>query len=653
MQTMIAKLPPRFAKQHNLPFEMEGSVLQRRGRAVQFESDEGKTIWIESAWLRPGALVDKPVETVHKSDEPVMVTEPTEPTPEITNADEKPFIRRKAQIAVRGKNIFVKCHSEMNDLCKSVDNYRWDNKLFAWVYPNSPIVAANLYRALRDHDLTVEEKFNELLRSAVSTKKAQAHKRADELPDVPITHYSAWLHQRQAFWFAKDIPGVMLAMDMGTGKTKVSTDLIVNRENQKVLIMCPKSAIDDVWVKQLPIHAGSELHVVGLSDSNKSVAQKTKIAEKELKMAEAKKLPFVCVINYDSAWRDPFDSWAMAQAWDCVICDESHKIKAPGGKAALFAAKIGPKVKYRIALSGTPMPHSPLDAYAQYRFLDPGVFGTSFTLFKNKYAVVGGYGNHQVVAYQNEEELNHKFYSIAFRVGKEVLDLPPFIHVERRCELKGEAKRIYKSLEDEFVAELRTLGYDPEGEEFWDDLIAGKVTTDNALTRNLRLQQITSGYIMDDEKSIVELDSGKKDLLDDIMEDFTLKEPLVVFANFHHDMDTIRKVTEKQGRRYAELSGRQNDLKVWQNGDAEVLAVQIKTGGAGIDLTRARYGIYYSITYSLGDFEQSQARIHRPGQTQNTTYVHLLAKGTVDEKIYKALAKRKQIIAEIMKEVLQ
>src|SRR5207302_255726 len=81
------------------------------------------------------------------------------------------------------------------------------------------------------------------------------------------------------------------------------------------------------------------------------------------------------VLNYDSAWRSPFAEWALKQKWDLVVADEIHRCKAPGGKASRFLARLGKAARFRLGLSGTPMPHSPLDVYAYYRFLDPRIFG--------------------------------------------------------------------------------------------------------------------------------------------------------------------------------------------------------------------------------------------------------------------------------------
>jgi SNF2 family DNA or RNA helicase len=94
-----------------------------------------------------------------------------------------------------------------------------------------------------------------------------------------------------------------------------------------------------------------------------------------------------------------------------------------------------------------------------------------------------------------------------------------------------------------------------------------------------------------------------------------------------------------------------DELKCWQAGEAPVLAVQIDSGGVGVDLTRARYAIYYSLGFSLGSYEQSLARIHRPGQTRPVEYIHLVAEGTVDEKVMAALARRADVVNTVLHEM--
>ena len=146
---------------------------------------------------------------------------------------------------------------------------------------------------------------------------------------------------------------------------------------------------------------------------------------------------------------------------------------------------------------------------------------------------------------------------------------------------------------------------------------------------------------------IIEVDTAKEGLLRDILED--LDEPVVVFARFRHDLDTVHAAAAGLHRNSLELSGRVNQLAAWQAGEAPVLAVQTQAGGVGIDLTRARVAIYYSLGLSLGDHLQSQARLHRPGQTRTVAYYYLLAENTIDGKVFKALEARQDVIEALLR----
>ena len=126
---------------------------------------------------------------------------------------------------------------------------------------------------------------------------------------------------------------------------------------------------------------------------------------------------------------------------------------------------------------------------------------------------------------------------------------------------------------------------------------------------------------------------------------------MVVFCRFHRDLDAVNRIADEAGRRSLELSGRMDELKRWQAGEVPVLAVQIDSGGLGIDLTRARYAIYYSLGFSLGSYEQSLARVHRPGQTRPVEYIHLLAEGTVDEKVMAALSNRADVVNSVLQQM--
>jgi SNF2 family DNA or RNA helicase len=460
-----------------------------------------------------------------------------------------------------------------------------------------------------------------------------------------------WGHQIRAIDFLASTlaryRAAMLAMDMGTGKSYLGVSMASNLKKprkpadhpemerpliDRTLILCPLRVVD-VWPEQFARHsARTDIRVVALGDKYPTVRHKTEAAKQAFAGAGTDHV--VIVVNYESAWREPFRGWALKQQWGLVILDESHRIKQHDGRASRFARLLGDVAVYRLALTGTPLPHTPLDIFAQFRFLHPGIFGIHFGPFKIRYSVTGGFENRQVVGYQNLDELEEKMRVLMFRVGKEVLDLPPESIVTEYCALDPDARRIYKRLEEDFIA----------------GVLDGQITAANAMVKLLRLQQLTGGYATLDDGRIVRASHAKQDLLEEVLSDIAVEEPIVVFCKFLADMRSVHEAAERTGRRSAELSGSVNELKAWQSGSAQILVVQIESGGTGIDLTRASYSIYYSLTFSLASYLQSMARLHRPGQTRPVIHIQLAVRGTIDTKIMHALRKRQDVVDSILSE---
>lgn len=522
-------------------------------------------------------------------------------------------------------------------LCKRIPGAGWDAARRAWIYPatlrHAQLIRASIPRLEANGD------FHALLgpRAPAALVKPPEPAPTPALPDGLRTR--PWRHQIAAFDFCRALlaagrTGVLLAMGMGTGKTLVAIMLLLFLRAQRVMIASPLRVVH-VWLMEIARHVGLDLVIVALDEAAGSVADKRTLAEEKMRLAEARGVPFICVINYDSAWRDPFAGWAEKQTWDLVIADEAHRLKAPGGKASLFFKRLRPHARVRVAMTGTPMPHGLTDVYAVARFTDPTIYGPSFAAFRQKYCVMGGYQKKQITGYQHLEEFEALLSRFTFRVGKEVLDLPPETHVTYYSELSPDAQRIYRDLEDDFVAQVRE----------------GVVTAANAMVKLLRLQQVTGGVVPTDDGAVHRVDNAKQDLLADTLEDIGNDEPVVVFCRFHADLDAVHDAAKKSGAQSLELSGRRDELKRWQDGEAQVLAVQISAGGVGVDLTRARYSIYYSLSFSLGEYDQALSRVHRPGQTRPVEHIHLVARNTVDVKILRALEKRAEVVQSILAEI--
>lgn len=514
-------------------------------------------------------------------------------------------------------------HNGVQERIERVPERSWDRERGAWSIPATPEAARRVREAFRGFGTArVSRAFQRLLAAERAAAPAAL--------TTPL-----WNHQREALAFMLPKRAGMLYHEPGAGKTLTTLALILARGHQRVLVIAP-SRVVTTWADQIRRHAGDAIRAIPLEKG--TVAKRTERARAALEAPVA--TPAVIIINYEAARSGRFHDWSLGQQWDLVVLDESHRIKAPGGQGSRYAAALGRRADYRLCLTGTPMPHSPLDIYAQFRFLDPAIFGTRFSMFRARYALMrqAPWGP-QVIGFQREGELHDKIFSITHHVKTaDVLDLPEALDEIVPVELPATARSVYRELADEFYAEIG----------------AGTVTAANALTKLLRLQQVTSGYtVLDDDGTEHELHTAKADALAEILADMPPDEPVVVFARFKHDLDQIRRVTERTGRRYAEISGRvdEADYRAFAAGERDVIGVQIQAGGEGLnDLVRARYCVYYSLGHSLGQYQQSRARLHRPGQKRNVVYYHLVGRNTIDETVYAALDRRQDVIAAILEQ---
>lgn len=463
-----------------------------------------------------------------------------------------------------------------------------------------------------------------------------------------------WPHQLKALRYLYKRDTAALYTDMGTGKTKVMIDLIYNRDFKRVLVVgTPKSC--DVWEEQIAIHGFKSkmecLNLKGLGMEKRIDLLKKFMQNKSLDKSNKIK---IVLINYESVWRPPLDRYFMRKSvgFDCIICDESHRIKTPSSKCSRYLTKIGHTVKHRYLVTGTPLAENPMDVYAQYRFLDDKIFGTNFTLFKERYqnvdinrtAAVGYTVLDKKNPYKNLDDLRLKMFSCAFYIESSV-ELPQQTDVKTTFTLPKKVQEIYKEIQKEGVLKLN-----------------GKyVETDNVLSLLLKLQQITSGYLPIDPKyqdeyiekgKVINIHKERIKSLQEFIEELPEGEPLVVFANYKKDLKNIRKLCQSMGIGYSEVSGRCDTLSEWKSGKTQVIGVQYSSGSESIDLTRARYCVYYSLTRRLSLYTQSKKRIHRPGQTRPVVYYHFIAKTdkgkTIDEIMYDALMSKKDVVDYIM-----
>lgn len=430
--------------------------------------------------------------------------------------------------------------------------------------------------------------------------------------------------------------------EMGCGKTLTTIAVAGALYNlgkiDRVLVVAPTS-VCSVWPHDLNQFATFPWEArVLLGDKKKRLE-----ALNELENWPFKALR-IAVINYESTHRDGIFEALAAYKPDLIVCDESQRIKNPSAAQSKALHKLGDAAPFRMILSGTPVQNNAVDLYSQYRFLDPAVYGANFYAFKNRYCIMGGYGQHQIVGYRNMDELVEKEHSVAYRVTKEeCLDLPQQTFINRYVQFTDAEQAIYEQLRKSSFLELET------GEN---------VTATTILTMYLRLMQLTGGFLTADESTRPkQVNTAKLDALADIVDDYVVDagKKLVIFARFRAEIAAIENLLRLRKIQYGSIYGdvpmeeRGKIVEDFQtNPDTKVFVAQIQTAGLGITLHAASTAVFYSYDYNYANYAQALARIHRIGQRLPVTYIHLVVDGSIDEKILAALENKEDMAKTVV-----
>lgn len=430
--------------------------------------------------------------------------------------------------------------------------------------------------------------------------------------------------------------------EMGCGKTLTTIAVVGALYNlgkiDRVLVVAPTS-VCSVWPHDLNQFATFPWEArVLLGDKKKRLK-----ALNELENWPFKALR-IAVINYESTHREGIFEALSAYKPDLIVCDESQRIKNPSAAQSKALHKLGDAAPFRMILSGTPVQNNAVDLYSQYRFLDPAVYGANFYAFKNRYCIMGGYGQHQIVGYRNMDELVEKEHSVAYRVTKEeCLDLPQQTFINRYIQFTDAEQAIYEQLRKSSFLELET------GEN---------VTATTILTMYLRLMQLTGGFLTADESTRPkQVNTAKLDALADIVDDYVVDagKKLVIFARFRAEIAAIENLLRLRKIQYGSIYGdvpmeeRGKIVEDFQtNPDTKVFVAQIQTAGLGITLHAASTAVFYSYDYNYANYAQALARIHRIGQRLPVTYIHLVVDGSIDEKILAALENKEDMAKTVV-----
>lgn len=478
-----------------------------------------------------------------------------------------------------------------------------------------------------------------------------------------------YAHQADIFLRTHARESHALFLEMGTGKSKIVIDTIGDRflagAINGALVIAPK-AVAPNWVNdELPAHMPDEIMdraSVFLWDTGKAANKGYQQQLAAFLATPADKLA-ILVMSYPAimterkpgAKRGLMKGREAAKALltgrECMmVLDESARIKNPDAKTTKRVQAAGRHAKMRRVLTGTPVPNSPFDVYSQLRFLDPDVWKQlgcgSFASFKAMFGVWvehvrndNGQRFKQLVDYQNLAVLNKVVDRYGDRLLKdEVLDLPPKMYQRMEFDMTPEQAKLYKQLRDEFMVWLEN---------------GDMVTAPLAITRMLRLQQVTSGYCPTDDGNMVLIEPNPRlTLLDEIVED--IPHQAIIWGKFQHDVDAIterlraakRTCVAYDGR--TSQSAREEARQAFKAGDVQFFVANPAAAGEGLTLHMAKSVIYFNTSFKLSDRLQSEDRAHRSGMDDRPVlYYDLVARGTIDAHVIRALRTKMDLASQV------
>ena len=388
---------------------------------------------------------------------------------------------------------------------------------------------------------------------------------------------------------------------MGLGKTYTGAEKMKQLGAKVNLVICQKSKIDD-WVEHFKTYYKDKVDALyDLTDK--------KAFEEFIQTADVYNyLTVVGVINYELAFRRP----ELKQLENfTLMLDESSMIQNENSKRSKFILKkLYPENV--ILLSGTPTGGKYERLWSQLHLLG---WKISKKLFYNQYINYHyedneGFPLMIIDGYKNEERLKRKMrqHGCHFLKTDEVFDLPEQIHQTIRVPTTKE----YRKFRKDCVISV-------DGVE---------LVGDTTLTKMLYERQFCGQYNKD-----------KLEAFRDLVE--STNDRLIVFYNFNDELDKLWEIAWDYTQNISQVNGSFKDLTAYQMFNDSITFVQYQAGAMGLNLQEANKIVYFTPPLGSELFEQSKKRIHRIGQEKPCFYYYLTCKGSIEEKIYRTLAMRR------------
>lgn len=460
-----------------------------------------------------------------------------------------------------------------------------------------------------------------------------------KLPPMP--------HQQAGLDFVWPRRAAALGMEMGTGKTKITVDIISARflggQINQVLVFAPASILS-TWAEEIVKHCPLAARIY----YDIPPAQDPGVLRIWLTSTEGMGISL-------KRYEEVISFLERPGAKTLGVVDESSFIKEHKNTRCERIHKIGRVCDYRMILNGTLIGNTPLDLWSQFEFLDPNIIGQPWYDFRAYYSVTGGFEGRQVLAHQNLEELFEAVAPWTFIVKKKdvMKDLPPKMYERRDIKPSAEQLGVLKAMKEKPLH----ITLPPEMG------VAGSVKTQMVLERILRQRQLSAGFVtyipegaVPDEKGrwpskVHRLSSSPK--TDELMVVIgQAPGKVVVWCSFTEEIMMIRdRIAEEYGTKSVVVfhGGMSDDEKdesrhrLQDDPTCKYFVGNVAAGAMGITLTAADTEVYHSETFSYLQRAQSEDRCHRKGQINSVKIIDLVVSKTADELCYEAQLNKKDL----------
>lgn len=419
-----------------------------------------------------------------------------------------------------------------------------------------------------------------------------------------------------------------LFLDCGLGKT-ITTLTAINElmydsfEISKVLIIAPLRVAQSTWKEE--IEKWDHLNLLRYSVA---------VGDEKERLKALKQNSDIYIINRENV------DWLVTKSridinFDMLIIDELSSFKSHTSKRFKSLLKIRPYFERVVGLTGTPSSNGLMDLWAEFRVLDLGErLGRYITHYRNEYFLPDKRNGAVIFSYKPQPNAEERIYrrladmTISMK-STEYLKMPELILNELEINLDEEDQMKYKKFKKEMVMTIQEK----------------EIDAINAASLSNKLIQLANGSIYDEDKKFYEVHNKKLDKLEEIIESANGKPVLVAYW-FKADKERIEKRFKVREIKTAD------DIKQWNKGMIDLALIHPASAGQGLNLQSGGSTlVWFSLTWSLELYQQTNARLYRQGQKDTVVIHHLITKNTIDEDIMKSLKRKDKTQEALMRAV--